>query len=83
MQFYHSIGLLLVGVLINQLGSARLFSTAAALMIGGMLIFSGLIYVRSFGLLDGLAALVPYGGMMLMLSWLVLAAGIWRAGRTT
>jgi len=43
MQYYHGGGLILVALLANQLGSSWLIRGAGILMIGGIIIFSGLV----------------------------------------
>lgn len=53
---------------------------AAALLALGVLLFSGLIYLRVLTGYNGLSHLVPTGGMALIVGWLVLlpAAFCWR-----
>ena len=79
MQYYHSTGLILVGVLIHQLGSSWLLRGAGLLMIAGMLIFSGLVYAETLGAPEAVGEIVPTGGSMLMLSWVLLAVGVFRS----
>jgi uncharacterized membrane protein YgdD (TMEM256/DUF423 family) len=77
MQFYHGLGLILVGVLLNQFGPQRLIRIAGALMIIGILIFSGLVYLEKLGAISGsFTNIVPSGGAMLMASWVFLAIGV-------
>jgi uncharacterized membrane protein YgdD (TMEM256/DUF423 family) len=78
MQYYHSAGLLVVGLLIHLLGSSWLVRAAGVLMIAGIVVFSGLIYAGTLGAPEAFGEVVPSGGFMLMLSWLVLAAGVLR-----
>lgn len=81
MQFYHGGGLLLVGILADRLGKSWLIRGAGALMIAGILIFSGLIYGQTLGLPKAFGQIVPSGGSMMMLSWVVLAVGVLTAKR--
>jgi len=78
MQYYHGAGLLAVGVLIHLLGSSWLLRSAGLLMLAGILVFSGLIYAGTLGAPEAFGEVVPSGGFMLMVSWLVLAAGVLR-----
>ena len=79
MQYYHSLGLILVGLLGLHLGSSWPLRIAGALMIIGMLIFSGLIYAeQTIGIPDALGRIVPTGGSAMMASWVALAIGILR-----
>jgi uncharacterized membrane protein YgdD (TMEM256/DUF423 family) len=79
MQYYHSLGLILVGILGRQLGQPILLRIAGALMIIGMLVFSGLIYAESLGAPEAIGEIVPMGGTAFMLAWLAVAVGVWRA----
>ncbi len=76
MQFYHGGGLLLVGILADRLGKSWFIRGAGVLMIAGILIFSGLIYGQTLGMPEALGQIVPTGGGMLMLSWVLLAIGV-------
>jgi uncharacterized membrane protein YgdD (TMEM256/DUF423 family) len=81
MQFYHGGGLLLVGILADRLGKSRFIRGAGVLMIAGILIFSGLIYAQILGMPEALGQIVPTGGSMMMLSWVLLALGVITAKR--
>lgn len=77
MQFFHGLGLILVGLLLNQFGPLLLARIAGVLMMVGVLMFSGLIYLEKLGAISGtLSEIVPIGGTMLMASWLLLAVGV-------
>jgi uncharacterized membrane protein YgdD (TMEM256/DUF423 family) len=80
MQYYHAGGLVLTGILGHLLGVSWFMRAAAFLMLAGMLVFSCLFYINTFGLLTSLSPVIPTGGSMLMLSWIALAIGVLRAG---
>ena len=77
-QFYHALGLLLIGLLLRQTAGAWL-TTAGWLMIAGMLLFSGSLYLLALSGLRWLGAITPLGGAALVLAWLALAVGVWRS----
>lgn len=79
MQYYHSLGLIFVGILGLQLGPSWPLRIGGALMIAGVLIFSGLIYAESLGAPEALGQIVPTGGTAFMLAWAAVALGVWRA----
>jgi uncharacterized membrane protein YgdD (TMEM256/DUF423 family) len=81
MQYYHGGGLILVALLANQLGSSWLIRSAGILMIGGIIIFSGLVYAETLGMPEAVGEIVPTGGAMLMLSWVSLAIGVLKVQR--
>jgi len=77
MQFFHGLGLIMIGLLLNQFGALLLVRLAGVLMMTGVLMFSGLVYLEKVGAVNAaIADLVPIGGTMLMASWVLLAIGI-------
>ncbi|MDH4022745.1 MAG: DUF423 domain-containing protein [Gammaproteobacteria bacterium] len=78
LQFYHSLGLVLLALLAAPLGNSRLVTIAGALMIVGLLVFSGSIYVNLLGLAP-VGQVAPFGGGSFMLAWLLVAIAAFRA----
>lgn len=72
-QLLHAVVLLALGVWARQ-GGSRWLHLAALLLTLGVLLFSGLIYLRIFTGLEALRPLVPWGGTSLMLGWLAIGA---------
>ena len=62
MQYYHGAGLVVTGILAHLLGTSGWFRAAAALMCAGILVFSCLVYLNTFGVLTALSGIVPNGG---------------------
>jgi uncharacterized membrane protein YgdD (TMEM256/DUF423 family) len=58
-----------------------LWNAAAGLMLAGLLIFSGCLYglVLTGPSFRWLGAVVPIGGVSLIIGWVLLAVGAWRA----
>jgi uncharacterized membrane protein YgdD (TMEM256/DUF423 family) len=81
LQFYHSLGLVLLALLAAPLGNSRLVTIAGGLMIVGLLVFSGSIYVNLLGLAP-VGQVAPFGGGSFMLAWLLVAVAAFRARRT-
>ncbi len=81
-QFYHGLGLLLVGVLIRQYGKRRLLYAAGGLMALGILLFCGGLYLLVLSGDGFWAFFAPLGGTSLIAAWLSLALGLWRASAT-
>jgi uncharacterized membrane protein YgdD (TMEM256/DUF423 family) len=72
-QFFHSLGLLLVGLLLERQTAALLAKLAALALFAGTLLFCCGLYAAS---LDGpqiLRSLAPIGGSTLIIGWLLLA----------
>ena len=74
-QMWHALALLAVGMLSLKTLTNRWVCAAGGLMLLGVVLFSGLIYLRTFTGMEALRPLVPWGGTSLMLGWLALAVG--------
>jgi uncharacterized membrane protein YgdD (TMEM256/DUF423 family) len=77
--FYHSIGLLLVGLLGLHLRDPARLRWAGWSMFVGILLFSGSLYVLSLSGLSYLGAVTPFGGIAFLLGWLMLASAFARS----
>lgn len=76
-QFYHTLALLLLGILMLNL-SHDYFSWAAWSFLIGMVIFSGSLYTLSLTNITWLGAITPIGGVGLILGWVFLILGVVR-----
>ena len=76
-QFIHSLALLAVGILMLQAPSSMLLRSSAALLIIGICIFSGSLYLLSLTGFRWLGAVTPIGGLAFIAAWACLAAGAW------
>lgn len=79
--FYHTLGLFIIAILRFHFKN-RLFSRAAFLMLAGMVLFSGSLYALSLSDLSFFAYVTPFGGVLLLLAWLVLAYGLLKMSKT-
>ena len=77
-QFYHTITLLLIGLLMMKIPNQWL-STSSYFMMGGILLFSGSLYTLSIFNIKWLGAITPIGGLGLILGWACLFIGVWQA----
>ena len=80
-QMFHALALLGVGILSLQGLGNRWIGSAGVLFIVGVLLFSGLIYLRTFTGIESFRPFVPWGGTCLMLGWLALGVGGFKAAR--
>ena len=78
-QFFHSLGLLGVGLAARDV-TVALLRWAAMLLFLGIVLFCGSLYALSFGAPEVLGALTPLGGLMLVAGWICFAIAMWRAG---
>ncbi|MBL8226786.1 MAG: DUF423 domain-containing protein [Chromatiales bacterium] len=81
LQFYQSLGLVLIGLLAARLGESRLLAAAGALIVVGLCLFSGSIYLQTTGLVPGAGAVAPMGGGSFMVAWLLVAIAVFRTAR--
>ena len=72
-QMYHSLALVLVGLIAAQRGS-RLLSAAGVAFLLGIVLFSGGLYAWLASGSTPFIQVVPLGGLAWILGWLVLAA---------
>jgi len=76
--FYHAIGLLIVGLLAQYLPDSPLIKWSGWLMIGGILIFSGSLYVLATTGIRWLGAITPVGGLCFIASWILVGITVWK-----
>jgi uncharacterized membrane protein YgdD (TMEM256/DUF423 family) len=72
-QFFHSMGLILIGLLLRTAPGAALLRAAAGLMMLGMVLFCASIYAEVLGSPAVLGEVAPLGGSSFMLAWLLTA----------
>ena len=80
-QMYHAFALLIVGILYERLPHS-LLSWAGGLFIGGIILFSGSLYLlaalkaaNKVGL-GGVGIITPIGGLLFIAGWILLLMGI-------
>lgn len=73
----HAVALLIVGMLAKQFGGGTVV-TAGWLLLAGMTIFSGSLYLLVLSGQRWLGAVTPFGGTALILGWLALAWALFR-----
>ena len=71
-QMYHALGLIMVTV-VNE--GSILTTIAGWLFLGGIIIFSGSLYILSLTGIRWLGAITPIGGLAFIIGWACLAIG--------
>lgn len=77
-QFYHGLGLLGTAIVALRFPDSGLIRAAGWLLLAGILLFCGSLYLLAFGAPSLLGAIAPIGGTAFMLGWLVFAVGVLR-----
>lgn len=74
-QFYHTLALILLGILMLNIES-NYFSYAGISFVAGIVIFSGSLYTLSLTNVTWLGAITPLGGLAFILGWIFMILGI-------
>ena len=76
----HALGLLVVGLTMLHGGASPLLRWSAGLMLVGMVLFSGSLYVLCLSGVRWLGAITPFGGTALLIAWALFGVAVWRMG---
>ena len=71
-QFYHTLALLALGLLMLQLGHKASLQISAIAFTLGILLFSGSLYLLGLGGPSWLGPITPLGGIALIVGWATL-----------
>ncbi len=74
-QFYHTLALLLIGLLMFRVQD-KLLDYAALSMMGGILVFSGSLYILCLSGIRWLGAVTPVGGLLFIIGWVLLLVAV-------
>ena len=77
-QLVHALGLILITLLMDKLVGSKLLGWAGGLMLVGIFLFSGSIYVSALGGPAFSSQIAPFGGGSFMVAWLLVAIAAWR-----
>ena len=75
-QFYHSLGLLAVGLVAQRLPDSGWLRAGGWLMLAGILLFSGSLYLLALTGVRAFGAVTPFGGVAFMLAWVMFALAV-------
>jgi uncharacterized membrane protein YgdD (TMEM256/DUF423 family) len=79
--FLHALGLLAIGVLLRTIDSGALRGSVL-LILAGIILFSGSLYLLTFGWTFGaprvVGVLTPLGGLALIAGWILFVVSVWR-----
>src|SRR5437879_6204035 len=72
--FIHALGMLIVSIIIKT-GTFSEFATnwVCGLLLAGIVLFSGSLYLLAITGNRGLGAITPIGGLLFIIAWLMLA----------
>lgn len=76
--FYHALGLLVISLTAQLMPNSALLQWSGWLMIAGITIFSGSLYILSVYGIKWLGAITPIGGLCFIGAWILLALAAWQ-----
>ncbi|WP_409252302.1 DUF423 domain-containing protein [Bacillus sp. SCS-153A] len=71
-QMFHSIGILIIGVLAGNIAASSMLNWSGWLMLIGIVLFSGSLYILSLTGIKVLGAITPLGGLSFLIAWVLL-----------
>ena len=77
-QMYHALGLLAAAYALTRWSDSSLPTAGGWLFVGGILLFSGSLYLLSITDAKWLGAIAPFGGAAFIAGWFCLALAAWR-----
>ncbi|MCW8936264.1 MAG: DUF423 domain-containing protein [Gammaproteobacteria bacterium] len=76
-QMAHALGLILIGLLANNLKIN--LNKPGWIMLAGIVLFSGSLYILSLSGIKALGMVTPLGGMCFLIAWLWLGVSVYRS----
>lgn len=76
--FFHSLGLLIVGLVTFHVPDSPWLLWSGRLLIAGIVIFSGSLYLLAATQTGWFGAITPLGGLALITGWILLGVGIYK-----
>ncbi len=73
--FLHGFGLLMIGTNFDKAPRTKSLTIAGRLFVGGLLLFSGSLYVMALSGQRWLGMITPVGGLCFLIGWLFFANG--------
>ncbi|MGM7634790.1 DUF423 domain-containing protein [Bacillus sp. Hm123] len=75
-QMFHASGLIFIGILMGQIPASSLLNWSGWLMLVGIILFSGSLYVLTLTQVGVLGAITPLGGVAFLASWVLLVLAV-------
>lgn len=77
-QMLHATGLLIIGILSGKIQGSSLLPWSGWLMVTGILLFSGSLYVYSVTQISKLGMITPFGGVAFLAAWILLMVAAYK-----
>ncbi|WP_274655324.1 DUF423 domain-containing protein [Paenibacillus humicola] len=76
---YHGIGMFLIALAADRLGTSASLRWAGRMMHIGIFLFSGSLYALSLSGIKPLGVITPFGGVAFIVAWALAAYSLWKA----
>ena len=73
---FHALGLIVVGLVATQISDSAYLRWSGWLMLAGIVLFSGSLYVLSVSGLRWLGIVTPFGGISFIVAWILFVVAI-------
>lgn len=74
-QMFHALGILVIAMLLGKVATSSLFTWSGWLMLAGIILFSGSLYILSLTKVGILGAITPIGGVCFLAAWILIVVG--------
>lgn len=74
-QMFHALGILAVATILGKYEACSVFKWSVWLMLMGIILFSGSLYVLSLTKINIIGAITPIGGVCFLAAWLLVVIG--------
>ncbi|MCH9698247.1 MAG: DUF423 domain-containing protein [Gammaproteobacteria bacterium] len=81
-QFRHSLALIAIGLSYTYINSPQLLNWSAALIVIGILLFSGSLLLLAITETRWLGMITPLGGTAFLAAWIIFAIAVFRSDNT-
>lgn len=75
-QMWHSLALILIGLSLQRMHTSRLLILSAWIMLSGIILFSGSLYLLAITEIRWLGMITPLGGVSFLVAWVLFAIAI-------
>ncbi|MFT5452824.1 MAG: uncharacterized membrane protein YgdD (TMEM256/DUF423 family) [Enterobacterales bacterium] len=77
-QFFHSLGLIMIALVLSQKPKVNYLNIAGMAMIAGIVLFSGSLYILALTGITSFGIITPFGGIALLVGWSYFSIAVWK-----
>jgi len=77
-QMFHTMALLVTGLLLSKFQNLSMLATAGWMFFAGIILFSGSLYIYSVTSIKTFAMITPIGGVAFLIGWVLVGIAVIR-----